>query len=64
MLYKKVLPNDEPVVVVKVTNATPEPDGTYKFYFLRVPPHMTSARTAVAWTFNMNSDEYQPAGES
>ncbi len=60
ILYKKSLPNDEPVVVVKVTNRTAEPDGSRKFYFLRVPPYMTSARNAVAWTFNMSPEEYQP----
>ncbi|HEY9785277.1 MAG TPA: hypothetical protein V6D17_07745 [Candidatus Obscuribacterales bacterium] len=64
VLYKRVLTNDEPVVVVRVTNPTPEPDGTHKFYFLRVPPHITSARAAVAWTFNMNSEEYQPAKQT
>lgn len=64
VLYKKSLPNDEPVVAVKVINATPEPDGTYKFYFLRVPPHITTARAAVAWTFNMSAEDYQPTGES
>lgn len=64
VLYRKSLPTDEPIVVVKVINATPEPDGTYKYYFLRVPPHMTSARAAVAWTFNMNSEEYAPRSES
>lgn len=64
VLYRKSLPTDEPIVVVKVINSTPEPDGTYKYYFLRVPPHMTSARAAVAWTFNMNSEEYAPRTES
>ncbi len=64
VLYRKSLPTDEPIVVVKVINATPEPDGTYKYYFLRVPPHMTTARAAVAWTFNMNSEEYAPRTES
>jgi hypothetical protein len=64
VLYRKSLPTDEPIVVVKVINATPEPDGTYKYYFLRVPPHMTTARAAVAWTFNMNSEEYEPRTES
>jgi len=28
----------EPLTVVEVANATPEPDGTRKRYFLRVPP--------------------------
>ena len=32
-------------------NSTPEPDGTRRTYFLRVPPQMRTAREAVAWTF-------------
>ena len=50
--------------VVKVVNSTPEPDGSYKDYFLRVPPTMTSAQEAVAWTFGLNATEYQPAVQS
>jgi len=64
VLYKKTLPNDEPVVVVRVLNPTPEPDGTHKFYFLRVPPHIATARAAVAWTFNMKPEQYKPASQS
>jgi hypothetical protein len=61
ILYIKVLPHEnEPVVIVKVVNSTPEPDGTYKEYFLRVPPHITTARAAVAWTFDMSEAEYEP----
>ncbi len=52
---------DEPIVMVEVVNSTPEPDGTRKTYFLRVPPAMTSARQAVAWTFGLGSVEYRPA---
>ncbi len=50
--------------VVKVVNSTPEPDGTYKDYFLRVPPNMTTAAEAVAWTFGLKPEEYQPAAQS
>ena len=64
VLYRKTLPHDEPVVVVRVVNPTPEPDGTNKFYFLRVPPYITSARSAVAWTFEMSEQDYQPAKQS
>ncbi len=64
VLYKKSLHMDEPIVVVRVLNPTPEPDGTRKYYFLRVPPYMTSAKAAVAWTFNMSPEEYQPADQS
>ncbi|MBI1807932.1 MAG: hypothetical protein HYR76_12880, partial [Ignavibacteria bacterium] len=60
VLYKKELMMDEPLVMVKVINSTPEPDGTYKSYFLRVPPTITTAREAVAWTFDMKPEEYSP----
>jgi hypothetical protein len=61
VLYRKVIPRDEPIVVVCVTNSTPEPDGSYKQYFLRVPPDIVTARAAVAWTFGLAKDEYEPA---
>ncbi len=64
ILYKKVLPNDEPIVVVKVKNTTADPDGSFKQYFLRVPPNITTVRAAVAWTFDMNSEAYRPTAES
>jgi hypothetical protein len=51
---------DEAYVAVEVTNATPEPDGSHKRYVLRVPPTITSCRAAVAWTFGMSADEYDP----
>lgn len=43
-----------------VTNSTPELDGTYKTYYLRVPPELATAKAAVAWTFGMEEDEYEP----
>ncbi len=55
---------DEAVVMVEVRNATPEPDGTRKTYFLRVPPNMRTAREAVAWTFAMAGEAWRPAVES
>ncbi len=64
VLYKKAQRDDHPIVMVKVINSTPEPDGSRKEYFLRVPPHMESARQAVAWTFRMDKDEYCPGVES
>jgi hypothetical protein len=57
-LYRIEVPNDEPLVMVKVLNSTLEQDGSRKPYFLRVPPGVTSARQAVAWTFSMTPDEY------
>lgn len=69
VLYRKVFTSsdsmtDEPLVVVMVNNSTPEPDGTSKQYFLRVPPGVRSAREGVAWTFGLSEDEYAPGVES
>lgn len=41
----------ELMVMLKVINSTPEPDGTFAEYYLRVPPNMQTAREAVRWTF-------------
>jgi hypothetical protein len=61
ILYRKKLPMDEDLVMVKVVNFTPEPDGSFKDYFLRVPPTMERARQAVAWTFGKEENGYAPA---
>jgi len=71
-LYSTDIPGDEPLVMVKVMNSTPEPDGSRKPYFLRVHPECRlmltngefgerqpmTARSAVASTFGMTADEY------
>lgn len=54
----------EEIQVVEVRNSTPEPDGSYKMYYLRVPPRINSAREAVAWTFGLEQYEYDPDKES
>jgi hypothetical protein len=61
-LYRSEIPDDEPLVMVKVTNSTPEPDGHFKDYFLRVPPTIKTADEAVAWTFGVK--DYAPVAES
>lgn len=63
-LYRIEQANDEPLVMVKVINSTPDPDGHYKSYFLRVPPDMTKAQEAVAWTFGLRAEDYSPIFES
>jgi hypothetical protein len=63
-LYVKEVLNDEDIVMVRVTNSTPEIDGESRNYFLRVPPTIRTAREAVAWTFGMTVDEYKPSAES
>lgn len=50
--------------LVRLKNSTPEPDGTYKIYFLCVPPDMTTCEQAVAWTFGKTADEYVPSLET
>lgn len=51
--------DDEDVTMLKVTNATPEVDGSFKDYWLRVPPDVITAMGAVAWTFNLRVDAYR-----
>ena len=43
---------------VEVVNGTPEPDGSRRHYFLRVPSSMRTAREAVAWTYGISEQEY------
>jgi hypothetical protein len=49
---------------LELQNSTAEPDGSFKTYFLLVPPAMETAHEAVAWTFGMREHEYQIAAES
>ncbi|GII90451.1 DUF6745 domain-containing protein [Sinosporangium siamense] len=60
VLWRVDMPNDEPVVMVEVVNSTPEPDGTSRRYWLRVPPSTETARAGVAWTFGVEPDDYSP----
>jgi hypothetical protein len=64
ILYSKEMEGDEDLTVVKVINSTAEPDGTFKTYFLRVPPGTRTARAGVAWTFGLEEDEYEPLEET
>jgi len=71
-LYEKTIADDEPIVMVKVVNSTPEADGSYKDYFIRCHPELCplladgsfgkpqqrTARNAVASTFGMTGAEY------
>jgi len=57
-------PGDEPVAMIEMVKRTPEPDGRFKHYWLRVPPTIRTAREAVAWTFNMPAERYAPKKET
>jgi hypothetical protein len=45
---------DEAMHIIKVKNATKEPDGTFAEYFLRVPAYIWNVQEAVAWTFHLD----------
>ncbi|MFF0309491.1 DUF6745 domain-containing protein [Streptosporangium sp. NPDC004379] len=64
VLWRIVLPDDEPVTTVEVVNSTAEPDGTFRRYWLRVPPSTRTAREGVAWTFGMAEADYRPDRET
>jgi hypothetical protein len=77
-VYRCDLADDEPLVIVRVTNSTPEPDGSIKEYALRVHPELRpmhrdgtygdpqplTARNAVASSFGLRGEQYQPAIET
>jgi hypothetical protein len=64
-LWRKDRKGDNPLVMVEVQNSTPEPDGSRKTYFQRVPPHIKTAAAAVAWRFGFETvRDYRPAIET
>ncbi|MFG2835449.1 DUF6745 domain-containing protein [Streptomyces zaomyceticus] len=60
VLWRIELADDEDVAMVEVVNSTPEPDGSHRTYWLRVPPGTRTAREGVAWTFGLHPDAYEP----
>lgn len=90
ILYRKDMGRaEEKILMVRVLNGTPEPDGPlsrgraialfgaaaqaavdapegarFKDYMLRVPPTIRTAREAVAWTFGLEAEDYEPGVES
>ncbi|MER7005737.1 DUF6745 domain-containing protein [Dactylosporangium sp. NPDC000555] len=60
VLWRLNFADDEPLTMVEVINSTPEPDGTSRVYWLRVPPQTRTAREGVAWTFGLTEQEYRP----
>ena len=63
-LYKIGTKAGDTLDFVKVVNSTPEPDGSFKKYVLRVPPGIQTAKAAVAWTFDIPEDEYTLTAQS
>jgi hypothetical protein len=64
VLYERKLSEGDPLVIVKVMNSTPEPDGSFREYFIRIPPQLRTAHRAVAWTFGLRPEQYQPLTEA
>ncbi|MFD4026774.1 DUF6745 domain-containing protein [Streptomyces sp. NPDC058576] len=64
ILWRIALDGDEDVVMVEVVNSTPEPDGTYRTYWLRVPPATRTAKDGVAWTFGLEGAVYAPVRQT
>jgi hypothetical protein len=64
VLWRVELVGDEAVVMVEVVNSTPEPDGTSRTYWLRVPPTTRTAREGVAWTFGLGAEVYEPSQQT
>lgn len=64
VLLRKEVAGEEPIMVVRVVNSTPEPDGSKKTYWLRCPPTMRTAKEALAWSFGLLETEYNPAEET
>lgn len=64
VLWRVELLGDEDVVMVEVVNSTPEPDGTSRTYWLRVPPTTRTAREGVAWTFGLAAETYEPSQQT
>ncbi|HSH03915.1 MAG TPA: hypothetical protein VLL52_15475, partial [Anaerolineae bacterium] len=63
-LYRQIRHSRDIFHLLLVTNSTPEPDGTHKQYLLRVPPTITTAHAAVAWTAGLPPDQYHIHAES
>jgi hypothetical protein len=63
-LLRLEFPNDEAVVLVEVLDSTEGPGGRRKTYYLRVPPNIETCKEAVAWTFDMEPNEYRPTIET
>lgn len=63
-LWECPVPGDVPLRMVEVLNSTPEPDGHYKTYFLRVPQNVRDPHEAVAWTFGMTKATYNPLAQT
>jgi hypothetical protein len=52
-------PADDHAQWVEVVNSSPEEDGSFAHFFLRVPANVDTAKAAVAWTAQKNPQEFK-----
>jgi hypothetical protein len=55
-------PDGKPFMMVEMINSTPEPDGSFRTYYERVPPTTRTPVAGLAWQANMGVSEYEAMG--
>jgi hypothetical protein len=63
-LWRRNVPDDEPVVMIEVVNSPPKTEGSFKRYLRPVPPEAQTTREAAVLTFDMPAKDYAPTIES
>lgn len=63
-LYEIDLGNNDRYRMLRVTNSSPEPDGSFKKYVLHVGPEINTCKDGLGWIHGMNPGEYQPLMET
>jgi hypothetical protein len=56
--------DEDPSVFVAVRDGLPASDGTEPEHWISVPPHVATAREAVAWSFGLSEAEYRSSREA
>lgn len=62
--YWRPIETVRPAKFLEVKNSTPEPDGSFRTFFLRVPPRYKTAKGARAFTFNERKHEFNLVKET
>jgi hypothetical protein len=79
-LLRAPAPGDDPIVLIELTNSTPEPDGSHRMFHIRVHPELRpipfepgqdfgdrqemTCQNAVASLYGLRGSEYQPGAET
>jgi hypothetical protein len=59
ILLKVEIKNDEPIMLLRVKDCS-----TDREYFLRVPPDIKNVKEGLAWSFDLEENEYNPIIET